>query len=65
MLAFICLAYQMTALLYETVPAFTDTWIECLGDLARYRMAIEEEKGAHVTWGGTRSPFALNLITPD
>lgn len=52
MLAFIYLAYQMMALLYETVPSFTDTWIECLGDLARYRMAIEEEKETHATWGG-------------
>ncbi|KAE8849629.1 hypothetical protein PTNB73_01360 [Pyrenophora teres f. teres] len=43
MLAFIYLAYQMVALLYETVPAFEDTWIECLGDLGRYRMAIEDE----------------------
>lgn len=42
----------MMALLFETVPAFTDTWIECLGDLARYRMAIEEEKEAHAIWGG-------------
>jgi hypothetical protein len=32
----------MMALLYETVSAFEDTWVECLGDLARYRMAIEE-----------------------
>jgi hypothetical protein len=52
MLAFIYLAYQMMALLLETVPSFTDTWIECLGDLARYRMAIEEEKETHATWGG-------------
>ncbi|SMR50448.1 unnamed protein product [Zymoseptoria tritici ST99CH_3D1] len=52
MLSFIYLAYQMMALLLETVPSFTDTWIECLGDLARYRMAIEEEKEAHATWGG-------------
>jgi hypothetical protein len=44
MLAFIYLAYQMMALLHETVPAFEDTWIECLGDLGRYRMAIEEER---------------------
>ncbi|KAH8663270.1 hypothetical protein BGZ61DRAFT_289914, partial [Ilyonectria robusta] len=29
-------------LLYETVPAFEDTWIYCLGDLGRYRMAIED-----------------------
>lgn len=43
MLAFIYLAYTMMALLYETVPAFEDTWIECLGDLARYRMAIEDD----------------------
>jgi hypothetical protein len=42
MLAFIYTAYSMMALLYETVPAFEDTWIECLGDLARYRMAIED-----------------------
>ncbi|KAK3371240.1 hypothetical protein B0T24DRAFT_628198 [Lasiosphaeria ovina] len=43
MLSFIYLAYSMMALLYETVPAFEDTWIECLGDLGRYRMAIEDE----------------------
>ena len=43
MLVFIDLAYQMMALLFETVPSFGDTWIECLGDLARYRMAIEDE----------------------
>jgi hypothetical protein len=30
------------ALLMESVPSFEETWIECLGDLARYRMAIEE-----------------------
>jgi hypothetical protein len=43
MLTFIYLAYSMMALLYETVPAFENTWIECLGDLARYRMAIEDD----------------------
>lgn len=43
MLTFIYLAYSMMALLYETVPALKDTWIECLGDLGRYRMAIEDE----------------------
>jgi hypothetical protein len=43
MLAFLYLAYSMMALLYETVPGFEETWAECLGDLARYRMAIEEE----------------------
>jgi len=43
MLAFIYLAYSMMTLLYETVPAFEETWIECLGDLSRYRMAIEDD----------------------
>ena len=43
MLAFIYIAYSMMALLYETVPTFEDTWVECLGDLGRYRMAIEDE----------------------
>lgn len=43
MLAFIHLAYTMMALLYETVPALEDSWIECLGDLGSYRMAIEDD----------------------
>ncbi|KAK7967611.1 uncharacterized protein PG986_001888 [Apiospora aurea] len=43
MLTFIYLAYSIMALLYETVPAFEATWMECLGDLGRYRMAIEDD----------------------
>ncbi|KAF9883212.1 hypothetical protein FE257_003839 [Aspergillus nanangensis] len=42
MLTFIYLAYSMMTLLYETVPAFQETWTECLGDLSRYRMAVED-----------------------
>jgi hypothetical protein len=30
-------------LLLVTVPAFEDTWTECLGDLGRYRMVIEDD----------------------
>jgi len=53
MLAFIYLAYQIMALLYETVPVFEDTWTECLGDLGRYRMAIEDENVRdRETWAG-------------
>lgn len=37
MITYIYLAYSMVALLYETVPAFKDIWIECLGDIGRYR----------------------------
>ncbi|KAK5789532.1 hypothetical protein VI817_008655 [Penicillium citrinum] len=42
MLHFIYTAYSMVTLLLENIPYFRETWIECLGDLARYRMAIEE-----------------------
>jgi hypothetical protein len=52
MLVFIYLVYQMISLLPETVPGFTETWIECLGDLARYRMGIEEDKEILTVWGG-------------
>ncbi|KAK0842385.1 hypothetical protein LTS02_016489 [Friedmanniomyces endolithicus] len=41
----------MMALFYETAPMFLDTWIECLGDLARYRMSITAEKKANAQWG--------------
>jgi hypothetical protein len=44
----------MMALFYEMVPAFRDTWIECLGDLARYRMAIEDQDFRdREIWAGT------------
>lgn len=36
MLTFIYIAYSMMSLLMESVPSFLETWIECLGDLARY-----------------------------
>lgn len=42
MLTFVYLAYSMMGLLKESINTFEETWIECLGDLARYRMAIEE-----------------------
>ncbi|KAK8073351.1 hypothetical protein PG994_004250 [Apiospora phragmitis] len=44
MLTFIYLAYSIMALLYETVPVFEATWMECLGDIARYRMVIEDDE---------------------
>ncbi|EKG09582.1 hypothetical protein MPH_13369 [Macrophomina phaseolina MS6] len=43
MITFIYDAYQMILLLSETVPAFEGIWIQYLGDLARYRVAIEGE----------------------
>jgi hypothetical protein len=45
MLAFIYLAYQMMASLYESKAgtSFKNTWLECLGDLGRYRMVTKDE----------------------
>src|SRR5437764_12502320 len=42
MLAFAYFSYSMVPLLLESLTSFEETWIECLGDLACYRMAIEE-----------------------
>lgn len=52
MLAFIYIAYPMVALLYETVSSFESTWIECLGDLGRYRMVIENDLQDREVWSG-------------
>lgn len=35
----IYLAYRMMTLLFETIFAFEEIWMECLGDIDRYRMA--------------------------
>jgi hypothetical protein len=60
MLAFIYLAYQMIALLYETVPAFEDTWMEYLGDLGRYRSTIEDEDIRDCeTWAGVARSWCM------
>lgn len=37
MLTFMELSYEVLAVAYATIPAHEDTWIECLGDLGRYR----------------------------
>ncbi|PWY75165.1 hypothetical protein BO70DRAFT_354627 [Aspergillus heteromorphus CBS 117.55] len=42
MVTFIHFAYSMLTLMIETAATFEDTWFECLGDLSRYRMAIEQ-----------------------
>ena len=63
MLAFIYIAYSMMALLYETVPTFEDVWIECLGDLGRYGMAIgDDEPRDRETWSNV-AKFWYNKAT--
>ncbi|KAL3431854.1 hypothetical protein BDV09DRAFT_188017 [Aspergillus tetrazonus] len=41
-LAFFHLAYGYMTVFLEFVPKFEDTWLECLGDLSRYRMLVED-----------------------
>ncbi|KAJ6132339.1 hypothetical protein N7471_007554 [Penicillium samsonianum] len=61
MLDFIYLSYSMITLLLESVSGFKETWIECLGDLARYRMAVEEfDKKDRELWAGV-SRYWYNL----
>ncbi len=43
MVSFIHFAFEILGTLKESAPAFEDIWIECLGDVARYRMVIEDE----------------------
>ncbi|GAO49865.1 hypothetical protein SAICODRAFT_5582 [Saitoella complicata NRRL Y-17804] len=53
MLSFLYFAYDLMTTLLETIPIFRNTWLECLGDLARYRMAIEENvEEDRETWRG-------------
>ncbi|KAJ5280175.1 DNA/RNA-binding domain E.t1.c1-type [Penicillium angulare] len=53
LLNFIYIAYSHMTLLLESVEDFRETWIECLGDIARYRMAIEKSDLAErEIWAG-------------
>lgn len=42
MLKSIYLAYSMRIILLESVPSFQETLIGCLGDLERFRKAVDE-----------------------
>ena len=62
MITYIYLAYSMMALLHETVPAFEDTWVECLGNLGRYRMVIEEDDiRDRVVWQNVNLDHQISL----
>jgi hypothetical protein len=51
-------AYQIMSLLYENALYFEDAWIECLGQLVRYRTAVEEDNlGICEDWAGVPSSW--------
>ena len=43
MITFIHATYSMLTLFVENVPSLEATWLECLGDLARYGMVVQEK----------------------
>ncbi|KAE8155446.1 hypothetical protein BDV40DRAFT_311202 [Aspergillus tamarii] len=53
MLRYIYVAYSMLTLLLQTVPDFEGIWLECLGNLSRYGVAIENRGLVdHEIWTG-------------
>ncbi|KAJ6003936.1 hypothetical protein N7540_013218 [Penicillium herquei] len=53
LIRFISISYSVLSLLLENVSAFKEIWMECLGDLSRYRMGIEVSSMAvRETWVG-------------
>ena len=63
MLTFSNISYSMVALLYETTPAFADTWVECLGDLGRRRMAIDDNsQNDRDVWAGVARQWYARAI---
>jgi hypothetical protein len=68
MISFIYEAYRMMSILYETVTPLGSTWIECLGDVGRYRMAIETEDAyVREQWATVAGFWYMKAvdITPD
>ncbi|KAI6777717.1 Telomerase-binding protein-like protein [Emericellopsis cladophorae] len=52
LVCFLYTAYGLLGLLRETNPLFQDTWTECLGDLARYCYAVENNEEVREHWEG-------------
>jgi hypothetical protein len=48
----------------KSLPSFEETWIECLGDLAHYRMAMEEaDLHDREVWSGVARMWAEHTTT--
>ncbi|KAK9347443.1 hypothetical protein V1522DRAFT_291458 [Lipomyces starkeyi] len=50
LVSFIYFTYKILTRLYEFIPTEEETWLECLGDLARCRMAIETNWDDRKIW---------------
>jgi len=59
MLVSVYLAYSMMALLMESVPSFLETWIECLGDLARMAIGEANNRDREIWSGVARMWYSI------
>ena len=50
MLDYIYFVYGMMGLFYESIPLFKSSWVEYLGDVAFYRIAIQDCTEDRATW---------------
>ncbi|KAK9468767.1 hypothetical protein V1512DRAFT_257829 [Lipomyces arxii] len=66
LVSFIYYTYRTVARLYEFVPTNTETWLECLGDLARCRMGVENISGDRKVWQDTAFAWYVQslFLTP-
>ncbi|ODH40434.1 hypothetical protein ACO22_01612 [Paracoccidioides brasiliensis] len=53
--------YSITRVPMDGTPSIDDAWIECLGDLARYRMAVEEK---WIKWFGDPVRYRMAVEDP-
>jgi len=61
MQSFISFTFGILALLHDTVPILKHIWIECLGDICRYRMAFEyDDEDYRNTWRVAAETWYLN-----
>jgi hypothetical protein len=44
------MAYKMLVLVHKDISVFEATWMECLGDVARYRFVIEDHEDPKKEW---------------
>ncbi|KAK3378998.1 hypothetical protein B0T24DRAFT_487536, partial [Lasiosphaeria ovina] len=57
--------YALMCLLEETVPNFSETWLECKADLAQYRMTITVDPSARATWNAVAAEQYTRVLQED
>ena len=54
-------SYEMMGELMEIAPAFRHIWIDCLGHLARFRLAIHVDTEDFMVWAGRAEKWYLQV----